>query len=103
MRAFPLRRAIQASGVMIAVGIIAFSMCRFAGDPVNQMVALDTSGAERAAIRHSLGLDDPIPVQFVRYFVNAPHFKFGVSYHFRQPVANLLTVLRPATTELPRC
>src|SRR3981189_349577 len=103
MLAFTLRRAIQAIGVMIAVGIIAFSMFRFAGDPVNQMVALDTSGAERAPIRHSLGLDDPIPVQFVRYFVNAAQFKFGVSYQFRQPVANLLKERLPATMELAAC
>src|SRR6266478_1703975 len=103
MLAFTLRRAIQAVGVMIAVGIIAFSMFRFAGDPVNQMVAIDTSGAERAAIRHSLGLDDPIPVQFVRYFANAAQFKFGVSYQFRQPVSNLLKERLPATLELAIC
>src|SRR6267142_884994 len=103
MLAFTLRRAIQAIGVMIAVGIIAFSMFRFAGDPVNQMVALDTSGAERAAIRHSLGLDDPIPVQFGRYLVNAAQFKFGVSYQFRQPVSTLLMERMPATLELAIC
>src|SRR5215467_4102531 len=103
MLAFTLRRAIQAVGVMIAVGIIAFSMFRFAGDPVNQMVAIDTSAAERAAIRHSLGLDDPIPVQFVHYFADALQFKFGVSYQFRQPVANLLKERMPATLELAIC
>ena len=48
MLAFTLRRAIQAIGVMIAVGIISFAMFRFAGDPVNQMVAIDTSAAQRA-------------------------------------------------------
>ena len=90
MLAFTLRRAIQAIGVMIAVGIISFSMFRFAGDPVNQMVAIDTSAAERAAIRKSLGLDDPVPVQFARYFANAAQFNFGISYQFRQPVASLL-------------
>src|ERR1700716_2829911 len=83
MLAFTLRRAIQAIGVMIAVGIISFSMFRFAGDPVNQIVSIDTSAAERAAVRQSLGLDDPVPVQFVRYFSNAAQFKFGVSYQFR--------------------
>ena len=83
MLAFTLRRAIQAIGVMLAVGIISFSMFRFAGDPVNQMVSIDTSYAERAAIRESLGLNDPIPVQFARYFVNAAQFKFGISYQFR--------------------
>src|SRR6266567_1896794 len=57
MLAFTLRRAIQAIGVMIAVGIIAFSMFRFAGDPVSQIVSIDTPAAERAEIRKSLGLD----------------------------------------------
>src|SRR3989440_103352 len=92
MLAFTLHRAIQAIGVMIAVGIIAFSMFRFAGDPVNQIVSLDTPPAERAAVRQSLGLDDPVIVQFARYVGNAAQFKFGVSYQFRQPVTALLMV-----------
>jgi peptide/nickel transport system permease protein len=100
MLAFTLRRAIQAIGVMIAVGIISFSMFRFAGDPVNQMVGMDTSGAERAAIRKSLGLDDPVVVQFGRYLFDAAQFKFGVSYQYRQPVADLLKEKLPATLEL---
>jgi peptide/nickel transport system permease protein len=100
MLAFTLRRAVQAIGVMIAVGIIAFSMFRFAGDPVNQMVGMDTSGAERAAIRKSLGLDDPVVVQFGRYVANAAQFKFGVSYQFRLPVSQLLSERMPATLEL---
>src|SRR4249919_3181639 len=103
MLAFTLRRAIQAIGVMLTVGIISFSMFRFAGDPVNQMVAIDTSAADRAEIRKSLGLDDPVPVQFARYFVNAAQFKFGVSYQFRLPVADLLKERMPATLELATC
>ena len=75
-------------------------MFRFAGDPVNQIVSLDTPAAEREAVRKSLGLDDPVPVQFARYFVNAAQFKFGVSYQFRQPVSNLLMERMPATLEL---
>ena len=103
MLAFTLRRAIQAVGVMIAVGIISFSMFRFAGDPVNQIVSIDTSAAERADIRKSLGLDDPVVVQFARYFGSAAQFKFGVSYQFRQPVSSLLAERMPATLELAIC
>jgi peptide/nickel transport system permease protein len=103
MLAFTLRRAIQAIGVMIAVGIIAFSLFRFAGDPVNQIVSIDTSAAERAEIRKSLGLDDPVLVQFAHYFANAAQFKFGVSYQFRLPVADLLKERLPATLELATC
>jgi len=103
MLAFTLRRAIQAIGVMLAVGIISFSMFRFAGDPVNQMVSIDTSAAQRAAIRESLGLNDPVLVQFVHYFANALQFKFGISYQFRLPVADLLKERMPATLELATC
>src|SRR6478736_1832178 len=103
MLAFTLRRAIQAIGVLLAVGIIAFSMFRFAGDPVNQIVSIDTPAAEREAVRKSLGLDDPVVVQFARYFVNAAQFKFGVSYQFRQPVSSLLKERMPATLELAIC
>jgi peptide/nickel transport system permease protein len=103
MLAFTLRRALQAVGVMIVVGVLAFAMFRFAGDPVNQIVALDTSAAERANIRASLGLDDPVIVQFARYLANAAQFKFGVSYQFRQPVADLLKERLPATLELAIC
>jgi peptide/nickel transport system permease protein len=103
MLAFTLRRAIHAIGVMIAVGIISFSMFRFAGDPVNQMVSIDTSYAERESIRKSLGLNDPIPVQFARYFINAAQFQFGISYQFRLPVASLLKERMPATLELATC
>ncbi len=103
MLAFILRRAFQSIGVLIAVGIISFTMFRFAGDPVNQMVAIDTTPAQRAEIRASLGLDDPVVVQFARYFIDAAQFKFGVSYQFRQPVSSLLQERMPATLELATC
>src|SRR4029079_19714090 len=103
MLAFTLRRAIQALGVMIAVVIISFSMFRFAGDPVNQMVAIDTSFEQRAQIRQSLGLDDPLPVTFARCFANAAPIRCGISYQFRQPVATLLKERMSATLELAIC
>lgn len=103
MLAFILRRALQSVGVMIVVGIISFAMFRFAGDPVNQMVSQDATTEQRLEIRKSLGLDDPVVVQFARYFADAAQFKFGVSYQFRQPVSALLKERMPATLELATC
>jgi peptide/nickel transport system permease protein len=103
MLAFVIRRALQAIGVLLAVGIIAFAMFRFAGDPVNQMVGADTPPAERLAIRQQLGLDDPVAVQFGRYLLNAARFEFGISYQVRQPVSALLSERMPATLELAVC
>ncbi|GJE61261.1 ABC transporter permease [Methylobacterium trifolii] len=103
MLAFILRRALQSVAVLAVVGLIAFSMFRFAGDPVNQIVGADTPVAERAEVRRSLGLDDPTLVQFARYAGNVLRGNFGISYQFRQPVASLLAERMPATLELAFC
>ena len=103
MLAFVLRRVLQSLGVLVAVGLIAFSMFRFAGDPVNQIVSIDTPAAEREQVRRSLGLDDPVLVQFGRYVGSVVRGEFGLSYQFRQPVAQLLAERMPATLELALC
>jgi peptide/nickel transport system permease protein len=103
MLAFTLRRILQALGVLVAVGVLSFAMFRFAGDPVSQIVSIDTPPAEREAVRQSLGLDDPVLVQFARYFGRAARFDFGISYQLRQPVASLLAQRMPATLELATC
>jgi len=98
--AFILRRLLASIGVLIAVGLIAFAMFRYVGDPVNQMVGIETSAAERAALRHQLGLDQPTIVQAARFLANAARLDFGVSYQFKQPVAALIAARAPATLEL---
>src|SRR3954451_10050820 len=103
MLAFIVRRMLQAVAVLLAVGIIAFAMFRFAGDPVNQMVGPDTPPEERLAIRQQIGLNAPIPVQFARFLAGALRFEFGISYQFRQPVSDLLAERMPATLELALC
>jgi peptide/nickel transport system permease protein len=94
---------LQAVGVFFAVGVIAFTMFRFVGDPVNQIVSIDTPYEERVKIRASLGLDDPIPVQIARYLGRAAKGDFGISYQFRQPVSALFAERLPATLELAFC
>ncbi|MCW5694109.1 MAG: ABC transporter permease [Pseudolabrys sp.] len=100
MLAFIIRRILQSAGVLLAVTLIAFLMFRFVGDPINQMVGIDTPQAEIAQIRESLGLNDSVIVQFGRFVWNALHFQFGISYQFRQPVTQLLAQRMPATLEL---
>ncbi len=100
MLAFILRRLMQSVLVLLSVALIAFAMFRFVGDPVNQLVSLDTPAEQVRQIRESLGLDDPVIVQFLRYVANAAQMEFGISYQFRQPVTTLLAERAPATLEL---
>ena len=55
MLAFIIRRLLQAIVVMLTVALIAFTLFRFVGDPVNMMVGIETTAEERAALREQLG------------------------------------------------
>ena len=71
MLAFIIRRAVEAVLVLLVVALIAFALFRFVGDPINQMVGLETSAEDRARLRHALGLDDAVLMQFARFVWHA--------------------------------
>jgi peptide/nickel transport system permease protein len=100
MVAFIIRRLIQSLFVMFFVALVSFSMFQFIGDPVNQMVGIETSLKERAELRERLGLNDPIPVQFFSYISDAVQGDFGISYQQKRPVSEMLVERLPATLEL---
>ena len=100
MIAFVLRRMLQSLTVMLAVGLIAFGLFRFVGDPINNMVGQDTGDRDRAELRKNLGLDDPFVVQFARFLGNAAHGEFGVSFRQGRRVSTLIAERLPATLEL---
>ena len=103
MIAFILRRLLQSIAVLLAVGLVAFSLFRYVGDPINAMVGQDTTMEDRAALREKLGLNDSAPVQFVRFVVNAAHGNFGLSYRTSEPVSRMIFERLPATIELAFC
>jgi peptide/nickel transport system permease protein len=100
MLAFAIRRVFEALLVMVTVALLAFTLFRFVGDPVNQMVGQDTSLEDRLRLREELGLNDPIPVQFGRFLLSAAQFDFGISYQMKQPVTTIIKERFPATLEL---
>jgi peptide/nickel transport system permease protein len=100
MLAFAIRRLFEAAFVMVTVALIAFGVFRFVGDPINQIVGQDATIEDRLKLREELGLNDPIPVQFARFLVNAARFDFGISYQMKQPVTAIIAERFPATLEL---
>ncbi|CAM3985470.1 ABC transporter permease [Bordetella muralis] len=100
MLAFIGRRLLQSVLVMLTVALIAFAMFRYVGDPIVSMVGQDTTEAQRAELRESLGLNDPFVVQYARFVSNAVQGNFGISYRQRQPVSDLIEQRLPATLEL---
>jgi peptide/nickel transport system permease protein len=100
MLAFIIRRLLQAVLVMLVVGLISFCLFQFVGDPINNMVGQETTLAQREALRERLGLNDPIPVQFVKWVSHAVQGDFGLSYRMGKPVSELIAQRLPATLEL---
>src|SRR5215207_9779539 len=86
MAAFILRRIAQAVLVMLAVGLIAFSLFRFVGDPVTFMLGQDATPEQRIEVTHALGLDRPFHAQYLTFLGNAVQGEFGMSLRQVQPV-----------------
>jgi peptide/nickel transport system permease protein len=100
MLAFILRRLAQAVLVMLAVGLIAFSLFRFVGDPVMFMLGQDATPEQRLEVSRVLGLDKPFYIQYLNFLGNAVRGEFGLSLRQVQPVSKLIVERLPATLEL---
>ncbi len=100
MPALIIRRIFQSVLVMLTVAVVAFTLFRYVGDPVSQMVGQETTIAEREQLREDLGLNDPIIVQFARFVFNTVQGKFGISFRLGRPVNELFAERLPATLEL---
>ncbi len=95
-----LRRLLQSIVVLLLVALVAFTIFRFIGDPVESLLGQEATMADRQALIERLGLDDPIPVQYFRFVGNALRGNFGLSYRTAEPVSALIAERLPATLEL---
>ena len=100
MTAFLIQRVLQGIFVMLVVALIAFSLFRYVGDPVHNMLGQEATTQDRQELREQLGLTDPVPVQFARFVADAARGEFGISYRSAQPVSDLIAERLPATLEL---
>ena len=89
-----LSRLLQIVIVLIGISFLTFLLTYLApGDPAQIM--LTSSGvmptpSEVAALRETMGLNDPFFVQYFRWLGNALHGDFGVSFSLNKPVVDLL-------------
>jgi peptide/nickel transport system permease protein len=70
------------------------------GDPVQQMLGEGARADDLQQLRHTLGLDLPLGVQYGRYLSGILHGDLGESFRFQQPVLRVVASHYPATLEL---
>lgn len=100
MIAYSIKSLLQGLLVLVAVAALAFSMFRFVGDPVTNMMGQEATLQDRAELSETLGLNDPVPLQFLRFMGNALRGEFGISYRQARKVSDLIAEKLPATIEL---
>ncbi|MER9793357.1 ABC transporter permease [Mesorhizobium sp. M0213] len=92
MGAYILRRLISTIAVMAMVGMFVFLLLRLApGDPAAMIAGKSATAEVIAGIREKLGLNDPMPVQFMRWVRDMLGGDFGTSIFAGRPVLELIS------------
>jgi peptide/nickel transport system permease protein len=81
--------------IVVFVGVRALP-----GDPARALAGEENDPATVAAVRHSFGLDQPLPVQYVKYVGNALHGNLGTSARTGLPVSSSIGHAIPVTLQL---
>jgi peptide/nickel transport system permease protein len=96
-----VRRLLLMVPVALLVTVIVFALTRLSpGDPVLVYAGEERDPAQLAQIRHSLGLDQPLPVQYAAWLAHAVQGDLGRSIRTRQPVLEAIAERIPNTLEL---
>lgn len=98
---FVLRRLAESAVTLVLVTIVVFIGVRaLPGDPARALAGEESDPAAVAEIRREYGLDQPVPVQYVRYVAKAVHGDLGTSARTRLPVAETILHALPVTLQL---
>ena len=104
MAALLARRVIQAGAVLLGVAVITFLLLHYLpADPAALIAGRSANAQMIANVRHQLGLDLPLPLQFWRYLTGLVRGDLGRSYIQRSEVATLVLARIPATLVLMMC
>jgi len=97
---FIIRRLFLSIFVILGVTIVVFAVVRLSGDPTGLMISPDASAEDVAALRHEMGFDRSIPLQFWDFAKGAVRGDFGDSLRYREPAFSLVTERLAATMKL---
>ena len=86
--------------VLAGVSVVVFALTWLTGDPASVLLPINTPPDQIDAFRHQLGLDKPIPLQYLDFLGRALHGDFGVSFRNRTAALPLVLSRLPVTLEL---
>lgn len=101
MRNYILRRLLLTIPVILGVSTLVFLFIHLIpGDPIQVMLGESARPADVSKLRHGLGLDKPLPEQYLLFLKGLATGNLGVSIHTNQPILTTILERYPATLEL---
>jgi len=101
MRGFILRRLSLMAAVLFGLIVLVFVMSQvIPGDPARTAAGRNATAEQVEKVSHQLGLDQPLPMQFLSYFGRLFHGDLGTSMFTHRPIADDLMSVFPSSVEL---
>ena len=101
MQRYLVERVVQLAVVLVFLSMIVFTIVRLIpGDPAAVMLGTEATPQAMAQIRHEMGLDQPLPVQYALWLRNVLAGNFGTSWVSKQPALALILGAMPVTLQL---
>ena len=99
MKKYIFKRLLSSLLVLLGVVTITFFISRvIPSNPATKWAGTRATEEQLAAAREELGLDDPLPVQYINYLKDLLHGDLGINYSTRQPVFLPVPYMRAGIT-----
>lgn len=91
MLTFVAKRVVSALLTLLLITVLTFSLAHLAGDPAVAVAGKEATASDVERIRKHYGFDKPLVEQYTDWLGKAAVGDFGLSFHYQQPVADMLT------------
>lgn len=100
MKNYILKRLLQSIITLLGITVIVFIILHLTGDPTRLLLPLEASAEDIALVRHQMGFDKPLYIQYLIFLKGVLHGDFGQSLRHSEPALLLVLERLPATIML---
>jgi ABC-type dipeptide/oligopeptide/nickel transport system permease component len=100
MKGYILKRLFHSIFVLVGISLVVFIILHLTGDPAALLMPMDATPEQVAQFRQEMGFNDPIILQYWRFFKGTLRGDFGQSFRHDQPALELVVERMPATIQL---
>ena len=100
MKRYLIKRILHSFVTLVGITIVVFIILHLAGDPTSLLLSIDATDEERILLRHEMGFDRPLYIQYIDFVKGLIKGNFGKSFRHGESALKLVLERMPATLEL---